>query len=82
MKSLYKTCAGHSLLPEQLQFELNDDQVGLAVCHGGLADVSKCEYRGQDVAVKVLRIPKGNGLQDMTNVGHRLAPIYSHVLAN
>jgi len=38
------------------------------MCHGGFADVSKRECRGQEVAVKVLRARKGNGLRVMTSV--------------
>ena len=70
MKSLYKICAGHSLFPEALHFELHDDPIDVELCQGGFADVSKREHRGQEVAVKVLRVRKGNSLQVMANVGH------------
>ena len=82
MKSLYKMCACHSLLPGPLQFELHDDQVGPAACRGGSADVSKREYCGQKVAVKVLRVREGSDLKEMTNVGHWQAFTSSHVLAH
>ena len=69
MKSLYKMCAGHGLLPKSLRFELHDNPTGVVLRHGGFADVSKREHRGQAVAVKELRPRNSNGSQDMTNVG-------------
>ena len=68
MKSLYKTCAAHTLLPRPLHFELHDDPTGTVFFRGGFADVLKREYLGREVAVKVLRPHNSNGLQDMTNV--------------
>ena len=79
MKSLYKTCAGHTLLPGLLHFELHDDPMDVTVCQGGFGDVSKREYRGQEVAVKVLRAQKGGSLQVMTSVGRWIS---LHALAN
>ena len=70
MKSLYKMCAGHSLLPRSLHFELLEDPMGAVLCRGGSADVSKCEHRGREVAVKALRAHASNNLRDMTNVSH------------
>ena len=70
MKSLYKMCAGHTLLPRSLHFELHGDQAGVVLCHGGFGDVSKREYLGRQVAVKVLRARPGRDSQDMINVGH------------
>ena len=79
MKSLYKMCAGHTLLPVSLHFELHDDPMEVVLCRGGFADVSKREYRGQEVAVKVLRARKGNGLRVMTSVSRWIS---SHASAN
>ena len=70
MKSLYKTCAGHNLLPRSLRFEFLEDPMGVVLCRGGFSDVSKCKHRGQEVAVKVLRACSNDGLRDMTNVSH------------
>lgn len=75
MKSLYKMCAGHSLLPRSLHFEMPDDPRAVVVCHGGFADVSKREHSGQAVAVKVLRLRSNNNLQEMTNVGYWLVVV-------
>ena len=69
MKSLYKMCAAHTSLPRSLHFELHDDLTGTAFCRGGFADVFKRNYLGREVAIKVLRPPISNDLQDMTNVG-------------
>ena len=71
MKSLYKMCAGHTLLPRLLHFELDDDPMDVVMYHGGFADVWKRRHRGQEVAVKVLRPRNGNGWQNMANVGRR-----------
>ena len=68
LKSLYKTCAGHTLLPSSLQIELPDSLMGVALYHGGFGDVWKCEYQGQDVAVKVLRRYVYSDLQKITRV--------------
>ena len=70
MKSLYKMCAGHALLPRSLHFELRDDPIGVVVCRGGFADVSKHMHRDREVAVKVLRAHSSDGSQGMANVGH------------
>jgi len=76
VKSLYKMCARHTLLPRSLHFEIPEDPTAVVLYHSGFADVSKREHRGQAIAVKVLRPRNGNGLQDMTNVGdwHVFAP--------
>ena len=82
MKSLYKMCAGHNLLPGSLRFEMHEDPTGVVLCHGGFGDVSKREHRGQAVAVKVLRPRGGKSSQDMTNVGDWHAFVPSHMLAD
>ena len=71
MKSLYKMCAGHTLLPRSLHFELDDDPMGVVMYHGGFADVWKRKHCDQEVAVKVLRPRSGNSWQNMANVCHR-----------
>ena len=82
MKSFYKTCAGHTLLPRSLHCGPLENPMGVPLCRGGSADVLKREYRGREVAIKVLRTHSGNGSRDMTNVGCWRTFILSHVLAN
>ena len=56
LKLLYRACACHALLPTSLQVELEDSLIGVPVCRGGSGEVHKCKYRGQQVAVKVLKV--------------------------
>ena len=68
MKSLSKMCAGRAVLPRSLHFKTPEDPTTIVLRHGGFADVSKLEHRGQAVAVKVLRPHSNSNLQEMTNV--------------
>jgi len=70
-------CAGHSLLPGSLHFELHDHPIDVAPCHGGFAVVSKREYRGKEVAVKVLQLRRDNDFQVLNNVRHLQILLYS-----
>ncbi|KAF9642586.1 kinase-like protein [Thelephora ganbajun] len=81
VKPLYKMCAGHTLLPTSLRFELPEYNMDDVRYQGGFADVVKCEYRGREVAVKALRV-YNNGSQGIINVSHRLGPIPLQVLVN
>ena len=71
MKSLYKMCARHSLVPTSLQIELCYNPADIPHSRGGFADVWKSEYRGREVAVKVLRISTTSDLQKVTHVSRR-----------
>jgi len=71
VKSLYKMCAGHTLLPGSLQIESCYYPAAVAHCRGGFADVWKGKCRGLEVAVKVLRIYATSDLQKTTRVSHR-----------
>ena len=53
---LNKMCAQDALLPGSLYLELPVDRTNGSLCHGGYADIFKCTYRDQEVAVKVLRV--------------------------
>lgn len=70
MRSLYKMCACHSLLPRSLHFELDGDTMDAVLYRGGFADVLKREHRGREVAVKALRIRDTDDLRDISSVGH------------
>ena len=82
MKTLYKMCAGHTLLPRSLHFELHEDPTDVVLFRGGFADVSKHAHYDQDVAVKVLRARSNNGSRDMINVGHWRTLVPSDMLAD
>ena len=68
MRSLYKMCASHSLLPGSLRIEVHYDPTDVAHSRGGFADVWKGEYRGLEVAVKALRTSTMSDLQKITRV--------------
>ena len=68
VKSLYKMCARHSLLPGSLRIELCYNQAAVPHSRGGFADVWKSEHRGLEVAVKALRTSSQSDLQRITNV--------------
>jgi len=64
-------CAGHVLLPRSLQIELPDVSTGAPLCRSGFGDVWKRGYRGQEVAVKVLRRYTDSDLQKFTRVSRQ-----------
>ncbi|KAF9778185.1 kinase-like domain-containing protein [Thelephora terrestris] len=67
VKSLYKMCAGHTLLPRSLHLELPGGTMGDVQYRSGSADVLRCERSDGAVAVKALRPRDGVSLEDMTN---------------
>ena len=71
IRSLYKMCARHALLPSSLHFELPEGSMGAVQYHGGSADVLKYECGGRDVAVKALRPRDNHSSEVMRNVSHR-----------
>ena len=68
MKSLYKTCARHSLLPRSLQITACYNPAATPHSHGGFADVWKGEYDGLEVGVKVLRTSSMSDFEKITHV--------------
>ena len=70
MKSLYKMCAGRTLLPSSLQIKLCDYPTGVALYRGGFGDVWKHKHEGREVAVKVLRTYANSDLRKITRVSH------------
>ena len=78
MKSLYRICASHSLLPRSLQIEVCYDLLSLAHFRGGFADVWKGNHRGRVVAAKVLRICASDDLQMITRVSHQRYPHFQY----
>lgn len=77
MKSLYKACAGYTLLPRSLDFELHGDLLDPPPYGGGFGNVWKREYCGRDVAVKVLQLHRNNGSRTINNVSVQLMGFYS-----
>ncbi|KAF9780779.1 kinase-like domain-containing protein [Thelephora terrestris] len=65
VRSLYKMCAGHKILPTSMRLELPEDAMVDIQCWGGYGIVSKSEYRGREVAVKALR-PRRLGSEEMS----------------
>ena len=61
-------CAGCILLPRSLRIELCDNPTGPVVYRGGYGEVSKREYEGQEVAVKVLKTYANSDLQKIARV--------------
>ena len=77
MKSLYKACAGYTLLPRSLHFELHGDLLDPPLYGGGFGNVWKREHCGRDVAVKVLQLHRNNGSRTINNVSVQLMGFYS-----
>ena len=68
MKSLYRMCARHSLLPGSLQIEVWYDPATVPHSRGGFADVWKGRCRDREVAVKVLRTDSKSDIRKIVRV--------------
>ena len=68
MRSLYKMCARHTLIPTSLRITLCDDPTNIVLFRGGFGDVSKRIYEEQEVAVKTLRTYSTSDLQTIIRV--------------
>ena len=68
LKSLYRICSHHTLLPRALKIPVCYDRTGVALYKGGFADVWKGEHDGRGVAVKVLRMYSNSDLQKILGV--------------
>ena len=68
LKLLYKACTDHALLPKSLQMHFSGNPTGFALYRGGFGDVWKREYRGQEVAVKVVRTYADSDLKKVSRV--------------
>jgi len=68
LRSLYRTCGRHALLPTPMKILVWYDRMGSALYRGGFADVWKGEHCGRDVAVKVLRTYTNGDLQKVIGV--------------
>jgi len=63
-------CGRHALLPAALKIPVCYDRTSVASYKGGYGDVWKGEYRGRDVAVKVIRMYLNSDLQRIVSVSH------------
>jgi hypothetical protein len=79
LKSLYRTCGRHALLPRALNIPVCYDRTGVALFRGGFADVWKGEYRGRAVAVKVIRTYSNSDLQKIVGVSRRLFSFFTRM---
>ena len=71
VKSLYRTCGRHALLPRTLKIAVCYDRTGTASYRGGFSDVWKGKHCGRDVAVKVIRTYSNDDLQRVIGVSYR-----------
>ena len=73
LRRVYRTCGRHGLLPKALKVPICYDRTGYPSYSGGNADVWKGEYRGRDVAVKVIRTYSSDNLKKILGVSCRLS---------
>ena len=73
LTALCRICGHQALLPRSVQIPLCYNRMDTPLYHGGFAEVWKGEYRGREVAVKVLKVYATTDLVKTTKVGsHRL----------
>ena len=61
-------CGHHELLPGALKVQIRYGRPSNPLYRGGYADVWKGRYRGQDMAVKVIRTYATDDLREITHV--------------
>ena len=69
MRILHGVCSHHALLPQSLAITPHYNTTGDAMCRGGFGEVWKGQHRGQEVAVKVLKVYKKDDLEKIRRVG-------------
>ena len=67
--AVYSICDHQALVPQSLKIPLCYDPSERPVCYGGFADVWKGQYRGREVAAKVLRVHIKSDLRRIRRVG-------------
>ena len=78
LRLLYRTCGHHAIIPSTLTVLVDYDRTDDALYRGGYADVWKGEYRGREVAVKVIRLYSRDVLKNVINVCHRCYLVSPH----
>ena len=69
MRLLCKICGHHALLPGLLAIPVSYDRTEVPLYHGGSAEVWKGISRGQEVAVKVLKLYQCSNKEQIRKVG-------------
>lgn len=69
LRYLHRICDRQAILPRSLEIPLCYDPTRYPLCHGGSADVWKGQYRGREVAAKVLRLWRQDDLEQIRRVG-------------
>ena len=69
ISTLYDICDRQALLPRSLEIPLPRDPNDPPLYHGGVADIWKGLYDGQEVAVKALRVYSVSELHVLRRVG-------------
>jgi len=69
LHAVYKTCGRQALVPRSLEIPLCYDPNEKPAYHGGFADLWKGQYRGKEVAAKVLRLRPTDDLERVRRVG-------------
>ena len=69
LRASYEICGRKALLPGSLPIPLCYNPMDTPETHGGLADVWKGEYKGREVAAKVLRVYKTSDPKGTRKVG-------------
>jgi len=84
LRVIYKVCSRQALVPRSLEIPLCYDPNERPACQGGFADLWKGQYRGKEVAAKVLRLRPTDDLERVRRVGFQwcsldlLCPLTAH----
>ena len=68
-RTIHSICGRQALLPRSLEIPPCYDSTEDPLCHGEFADVWKGHHQGREVAAKVFRVYKKNGLEQVRRVG-------------
>jgi hypothetical protein len=65
---LCRICANEALLPQSVQIPICYDQKSPPLAYGGYSEVWKGQYKGCEVAVKVLKVYEPSEVDAITRV--------------